>query len=137
MCLRSADMSLRLFVSNAWILNQAISSSFTENDPKLNDTKPVNKRARVGLDFGNKTEERTERRPLTHVNRARLNDEQRQEKRMQQFKQTKRQSIGKKANMPNIKGVRLNRRFELMMQNRKIEKCGSNHGSNQASNQHI
>lgn len=129
MCLRSADTSLRLFVSNASILNQAISFCFTENDPK-----PVNKRAKVGLDFGNKTEERTERRPLTHVNRARLNDEQRQEKRMQQFKQTKRQSTGKKANMPNIKGVRLNRRFELMMQNRKIEKCGSNHGSNQASN---
>lgn len=129
MCLRSADTSLRLFMSNASILNQAISFCFTENDPK-----PVNKRAKVGLAFGSKIEERPERRPLAHVNRARLNDEQRQEKRMQQFKQTKRQSTGKKANMPNIKGVRLNRRFELMMQNRKIEKCGSNHGSNQASN---
>lgn len=60
------------------------------------------------------------RRPLGHVNRARLNDEQRQELRLQQFKQTKRQSIGKKKNdAASLSGVRLNRRFELLMQMRK------------------
>lgn len=62
-----------------------------------------------------------ERRPLAHVNRTRLNDEQRQERRKQLFKQgTKRKSVGRKGIVPTIKGVRLNRRFELMMQNRNV-----------------
>lgn len=59
------------------------------------------------------------REPLGHINRARLNDEQRQERRQQLFKQVKRQSIGKKKKAAgNLEGVRLNRRFELLMKMR-------------------
>lgn len=59
------------------------------------------------------------RQPLSHVNRARLNDEQRQERRQQLFKRVKRQSIGnKKKSATTLEGVRLNRRFQLMMEMR-------------------
>lgn len=55
-----------------------------------------------------------ERRPLANVNKAKMNDEERQDKRKQLFKQGKQ-------TVPKIKGVRTNRRFELMMKNRKME----------------
>lgn len=65
--------------------------------------------------------EKEKRRPLVadnRVNRARLNDEERQERRRRLFKQgPKRTSMGKNP-VPTIKGVRMNRRFELMMKNR-------------------
>lgn len=54
-----------------------------------------------------------ERRPLARVNKVQMTDEDRQEKRKQLFKQ------GKQNTVTAIKGVRTNRRFELMMQNRK------------------
>lgn len=70
-----------------------------------------------------KVEIREVRRPLAHVNRARMNDEERQERRKQLFKQgSKRQTLGKKNAVIGIKGVRLNRRFELLMKNRNAPK---------------
>ncbi|XP_055305262.1 deoxynucleotidyltransferase terminal-interacting protein 2-like [Sitodiplosis mosellana] len=65
------------------------------------------------------------RRPLAadnHVNRARLNDEERQERRKQLFKQGSKRASIKKNPVPAIKGVRMNRRFELMMKNRNASK---------------
>lgn len=83
------------------------------------DVKPAQSK-RAKLQFSSK-DAVEERRPLAHVNRTRLNDEQRQERRKQLFKQgTKRKSVGRKGIVPTIKGVRLNRRFELMMQNRNV-----------------
>lgn len=63
-----------------------------------------------------------ERRPLGHLNKARMNDEDRQERRKQLFKQGSKQSLGKKNIVPAIKGVRMNRRFELLMKNRNAMK---------------
>lgn len=65
------------------------------------------------------------RRPLApenRVNRARLNDEERQERRKQLFKQSSKRTSIKKNPLPSIKGVRMNRRFELMMKNREAVK---------------
>lgn len=53
------------------------------------------------------------RRPLGHVNRARLNDEDRQERRRQLFKQSKAAKTEDTGIV--IKGVQLNRRFNLWM----------------------
>lgn len=62
------------------------------------------------------------RQPLSAVNRTRLNNEERQERRRQLFKQgPKRQEKGKK-DETTIKGVRLNKRFHVMMQNRGVTK---------------
>lgn len=58
------------------------------------------------------------RRPLAHVNRARLNDEERQDRRRQLFKNGPNPVAKKTAAAVSLKGVRLNRRFELMMANR-------------------
>lgn len=71
-----------------------------------------------------KTREEVEaRRPLAHVNRARMTDDERQERRRQLFKQgPKTKAVAKKNPVVGIKGVRLNRRFELMMQNRNTSK---------------
>lgn len=64
----------------------------------------------------NATKNNEKRRPLTHVNKAQMNDEERQETRKKLFKQG---SGRTKANpAPSIKGVRMNRRFELMMEHR-------------------
>lgn len=61
------------------------------------------------------------RRPLVadnRVNRARLNEDERQERRKQLFKQGSTKATSKNNPVPTIKGVRMNRRFELMMKNR-------------------
>lgn len=65
------------------------------------------------------------RRPLApnhQVNKARLNDEERQERRKQLFKQGSKRMSTKNNPVPTIKGVRMNRRFELMMKNRETVK---------------
>lgn len=62
-----------------------------------------------------------ERKPLARVNRERLNDEERQERRKQLFKQGPKRSLAKNS-VPTIKGVRMNRRFELLMKNRNAAK---------------
>lgn len=79
----------------------------------------MKKRAKMGLNFN----DLEVRRPLGQQNarivvKARLNEEQRQERRMEQFKRFGRRQSLKKGSVPSIKGVRLNRRFNLMMQNR-------------------
>ncbi|XP_031628662.1 E3 ubiquitin-protein ligase RBBP6-like isoform X2 [Contarinia nasturtii] len=63
-----------------------------------------------------------QRKPLAHVNRQRLNDEERQERRKQLFKQGSKRTTASKNIVPEIKGVRMNRRFELMMKNRNAVK---------------
>ena len=66
-------------------------------------------------------EKEKRRQPLAadnRVNRARLNDEERQERRRQLFKQGSKRTSIRKNQVPTIKGVRMNRRFELMMKNR-------------------
>lgn len=65
--------------------------------------------------------EKEKRRPLAadnRANRARLDDEARQERRKQLFKQGSKRTSMRKNPVPAIKGVRMNRRFELMMKNR-------------------
>lgn len=66
----------------------------------------------------NTTDINEKRRPLTSVNRARMNDEERQETRKQLFKKGSARAKANSAPLVSIKGVRMNRRFELMMKNR-------------------
>lgn len=87
--------------------------------------KPVtrNPPPKFALDVNSGSAEK--RRPLAaenRVNRARLNDEERQERRRQLFKQGSKRVSMKKNAVPAIKGVRMNRRFELMMKNRNAAK---------------
>lgn len=62
-----------------------------------------------------------QRKPLARVNRARLNEEERQERRMSLFKQARGTAERKNTAVAStvcLKGVRLNRRFELLMKKR-------------------
>lgn len=88
-----------------------ISLWFTAKIVKLDAVKKVEK----------KPADRMDRRPLASVNRGRLNDEMRQERRRELFKQ---RAVHKSTAVKSIdiKGVRLNRRFELIMKMRNAEK---------------